>query len=89
MKCCVIQNPMELRKVKCFDKLKKVDFHIRTITRVFVLLTPRSVSISYSERPLNGLTVITALTARPLHNGNGRLEILYNGNYRYNGKDRY
>ena len=51
------------------------------------MMTPNVAKVS--ERPLNGLAVITALTARPLHNGNGRLEILYNGKDRYNGKGRY
>ena len=32
-----------------------------------------------SERPLNGLAVITAITARPLRNGNGRLADLHIG----------
>ena len=32
-----------------------------------------------SERPLNGLAVITAITARPFHNGNGRLAVLHIG----------
>ena len=31
------------------------------------------------ERPLNGFAVITALTAKPLRNGNGRYEFLNNG----------
>ena len=42
-----------------------------------------------SERPLIGLAVITALTARPFHNGNGRLEILHIGLDRYNGRHHY
>ena len=48
----------------------------------------RERTLCTSERPLNGLAVITALTGRPLHNGNGRLEIIHIGLYRYNGRDR-
>ena len=33
------------------------------------------------ERPLNGFAVITALTAKPLCNGNGRYEFLNNGKW--------
>ena len=51
--------------------------------------SPWSAVTVASERPLNGLAVITALTDRPLHNGNGRLEILHIGLDRYNGRGHY
>ena len=70
---------------KIFTWSSKIDIFL--IKKVTSLSSP--VIDTSRERPLNGLAVITVITARPLYNGNGRLEIPHIGLGRYNGRDLY